>query len=80
MQTGKGPMEQDVPGCCQGNHKLKEQHVDGIIMDLRNNGGGSLYDVVQMVGFFIDEGPIVQVKDREGNPNVLRDQGQNRFI
>ena len=54
--------------------KLKEQNIDGIIMDLRNNGGGSLYDVVQMVGFFIDEGPIVQVKDREGNPNVLRDR------
>ena len=54
--------------------KLKEQNVDGIIMDLRNNGGGSLYDVVQMVGFFIDEGPIVQVKDREGNPSVLRDR------
>ncbi len=54
--------------------KLKEQHVDGIIMDLRNNGGGSLYDVVQMVGFFIPEGPIVQVKDRDGNPTILRDR------
>lgn len=57
--------------------KLKEQGVDGIIMDLRNNGGGSLYDVVQMVGFFIDEGPIVQVKDREGNPNILRDRDRS---
>lgn len=54
--------------------KLKEQNVDGIIMDLRNNGGGSLYDVVQMVGLFIPEGPIVQVKDREGNPQILRDR------
>ena len=54
--------------------KLKEQKVDGIIMDLRNNGGGSLYDVVQMVGFFIPEGPVVQVKDREGNPQILRDR------
>lgn len=57
--------------------KLKEQQVDGIIMDLRNNGGGSLYDVVQMVGFFIPEGPIVQVKDREGNPTVLRDRDRS---
>jgi carboxyl-terminal processing protease len=57
--------------------KLKEQAVDGIIMDLRNNGGGSLYDVVQMVGFFIPEGPIVQVKDREGNPQVLRDRDRS---
>ncbi len=54
--------------------KLKEQNVDGIIMDLRNNGGGSLYDVVQIAGYFIPEGPIVQVKDREGNPTVLRDR------
>jgi carboxyl-terminal processing protease len=54
--------------------KLKEQQVDGIVMDLRNNGGGSLYDVVQMAGFFIADGPIVQVKDREGNPNILRDR------
>ncbi len=59
--------------------KLKEQNIDGIIMDLRNNGGGSLYDVVQMVGFFIDEGPIVQVKDRDGNPNVLRDRDKTVF-
>jgi len=33
--------------------KLKEQKVDGIVLDLRNNGGGSLYDVVQMAGFFV---------------------------
>lgn len=57
--------------------KLKEQNIDGLIMDLRNNGGGSLYDVVQMVGFFIPEGPIVQVKDREGNPTVLRDRDKS---
>lgn len=57
--------------------KLKEQGVDGIIMDLRDNGGGSLYDVVQMVGFFIEEGPIVQVKDRMGNPNILRDRDRD---
>jgi carboxyl-terminal processing protease len=54
--------------------RLKEQKVDGIIMDLRNNGGGSLYDVVQMVGFFIEDGPIVQVRDRDGKPQVYRDR------
>ncbi len=53
--------------------KLKEEKVEGIIMDLRNNGGGSLQDVVEMVGLFIPDGPIVQVKGREGNPQVLRD-------
>jgi carboxyl-terminal processing protease len=54
--------------------RLKEQKVDGIIIDLRNNGGGSLYDVVQMVGFFIEDGPIVQVRDRDGKPQVYRDR------
>ena len=41
------------------------------MIDLRNNGGGSLYDVVQMAGLFIEEGPIVQVKDRDNKPSVL---------
>lgn len=54
--------------------KLKEEKVDGIVIDLRNNGGGSLYDVVQMVGLFIEEGPIVQVKDRDSKASVLRDR------
>lgn len=54
--------------------KLKDEGVDGIVLDLRNNGGGSLYDVVQIAGLFIDQGPIVQVKDREGAPQVQRDK------
>jgi len=57
--------------------KLKEEKVDGIVMDLRNNGGGSLYDVVQMAGLFIDEGPIVQVKDRDNKPSVLKDKDKS---
>ncbi|MCU7552172.1 carboxy terminal-processing peptidase [Chitinophagaceae bacterium LB-8] len=54
--------------------KLKNAKVDGIVIDLRNNGGGSLYDVVQMAGLFIEDGPIVQVKDRENKPTVMRDK------
>jgi carboxyl-terminal processing protease len=54
--------------------KLKSEKVDGIVIDLRNNGGGSLYDVVQIAGLFIDQGPIVQVRDREGQPQVMRDK------
>ncbi|MBD0331218.1 MAG: carboxy terminal-processing peptidase [Chitinophagaceae bacterium] len=54
--------------------KLKQEKVSGIIIDLRNNGGGSLYDVVQMAGLFIEDGPIVQVKDRNGKPIVMRDK------
>lgn len=53
--------------------KLKAENVDGIIIDLRNNGGGSLRDVVKMSGFFIEKGPVVQVKSRGQAPEVLRD-------
>jgi len=44
---------------------------------LRNNGGGSLYDVVQMVGLFIEDGPVVQIKDRSGKPTVLKDKDKS---
>lgn len=57
--------------------KLKADSVDGIVMDLRNNGGGSLYDVVQMVGLFIEKGPVVQVKDRDGKPSILEDKDRS---
>jgi carboxyl-terminal processing protease len=57
--------------------KLKEQKVDGIVIDLRNNGGGSLYDVVQMAGLFVEQGPIVQVKDRDGKPQILPDHDKS---
>lgn len=57
--------------------KLKAESVSGIILDLRNNGGGSLMDVVQMVGLFIENGPIVQVKSRDEAPTVLRDRDNN---
>lgn len=53
--------------------KLKTAGVDGIILDLRNNGGGSLRDVVKMSGYFIERGPIVQVKSRGQEAEVLMD-------
>lgn len=54
--------------------KLKAENVEGIILDLRGNGGGSLTDVVQMAGLFIADGPIVQVKGRGNNQHILRDR------
>ncbi|MEO7443868.1 MAG: carboxy terminal-processing peptidase [Ferruginibacter sp.] len=57
--------------------KLKAEKVEGIVLDLRGNGGGSLYDVVQMAGLFIPDGPICQVKGREDKPNILRDRDRN---
>jgi carboxyl-terminal processing protease len=53
--------------------KLKAEGVDGIVLDLRNNGGGSLQDVVEMTGLFIEKGPVVQVKAKSGAPIVLED-------
>ena len=53
--------------------KLKAEGVDGIVFDLRNNGGGSLRDVVKMSGLFIEKGPIVQIKSRLGDPEVMSD-------
>ncbi len=54
--------------------KLKAEGVDGIVLDLRDNGGGSLSDVVDMAGLFVDKGPVVQVKGRTGPPTVLNDR------
>lgn len=57
--------------------KLKAENVEGIIIDLRGNGGGSLSEVVKMAGLFIEDGPIVQVKGREDKASVLRDKDRN---
>jgi carboxyl-terminal processing protease len=59
--------------------KLKAEKVDGIIIDVRNNGGGSLYEVVKMVGLFIKSGPVVQVKERSGkvDQNTWRDNDES---
>ena len=53
---------------------LKEAGVKGLIIDLRNNGGGSLQTVVDIAGLFIDKGPIVQVKSTVSKTEVLRDR------
>lgn len=54
--------------------KLKAEHVEGIILDLRNNGGGSLEEAVKLAGLFIKQGPIVQVKEPRGKPIVDADE------
>jgi carboxyl-terminal processing protease len=53
--------------------KLKAEGVDGIILDIRDNGGGSLQEVVNMVGLFIKTGPVVQIRDRAGRPSQMGD-------
>jgi carboxyl-terminal processing protease len=54
--------------------KLKKEGVEGIVLDLRFNGGGSLSDAVKMTGLFIEKGPVVQVKTSFGPSKVWEDQ------
>tara|TARA_B110000046_G_scaffold40089_1_gene44295 strand:+ start:16710 stop:18842 length:2133 start_codon:yes stop_codon:yes gene_type:complete len=53
--------------------RLKTESVTGLIVDLRNNGGGSLKTAIEISGLFIDKGPIVQVKYRGENPIIKED-------
>ncbi|MDR1145053.1 MAG: carboxy terminal-processing peptidase [Verrucomicrobiales bacterium] len=53
--------------------RLKQQGLDGLILDLRGNGGGLLTEAVKLVGLFIDQGPVVQVKDSQGRRQTLED-------
>lgn len=58
------------------NNALKDlsgQHVEGIIIDLRNNPGGSLEEVARMIGQVVKSGPVVQIRDGNGNVNVFED-------
>ena len=53
--------------------ELKNKNINGLILDLRNNGGGSLKTVVDITGFFIEKGPVVQVKGIGGRKEILKD-------
>ena len=53
---------------------LKSKNIKGIILDLRNNGGGSLKTVVDITGYFINQGPVVQVKSTGGRKDILYDE------
>lgn len=55
-------------------NELKEEGIDGLIIDLRNNGGGSLEEAITLTGLFIPQGPVVQVRSTHGRVEVLPDQ------
>ena len=54
--------------------ELKASGVDGVVMDLRNNGGGALHEANDLVGLFIDEGPTVQIRNANNDVQVLEDE------
>ena len=60
-------MEQEIA-------RLKEENVEGLLIDLRNNGGGSLTTAIEIAGLFISDGPVVQVKYRGEKPNIRSDK------
>jgi carboxyl-terminal processing protease len=55
-------------------NSLKKQNVDGIVIDLRSNGGGSLDESIDIAGLFFDKGPVVQIKDTRGSTYVQKDE------
>ena len=54
--------------------EFRAQKVDGVVLDLRGNGGGSLNEAIELTGLFIDKGPVVQVRETGGRVNVQYDQ------
>ena len=60
----------DVRGCCS---ELKAENVDGLVLDLRDDGGGYLPEATALTGLFIDHGPVVQLRDTTGRLEVLDD-------
>lgn len=57
--------------------RLKKEGMEGLVLDLRNNGGGSLKTVVDIAGLFIEKGPIVQVKSKSEGQEILEDRDSN---
>ncbi|MDP3313402.1 MAG: carboxy terminal-processing peptidase [Lutibacter sp.] len=54
--------------------RLKSENIEGLVIDLRNNGGGSLQTAIEITGLFINKGPVVQVKYRDKAPDIKNDK------
>jgi carboxyl-terminal processing protease len=54
--------------------RLEQEQIQGLVVDLRRDGGGSLDEAIKMSGLFINQGPVVQVKDANGDIDVLKDR------
>lgn len=59
--------------------ELQTKNIDGLLVDLRYNGGGSLKEAIDLTGLFIKKGPVVQVRDSKGKIDELKDENQNQI-
>ncbi len=73
FQAGKKDYRSTTKDVTRLIKELKEEHIDALIIDLRNNGGGSLQEANSLTGLFIDTGTTVQVKYADGRINSMRD-------
>lgn len=73
-QTGDGDFRSSARDVKREIDALQKKKVDGIILDLRSNGGGDLSECSRITGLFLDEGPIVQIQDRDRRVSSLNDQ------
>jgi carboxyl-terminal processing protease len=64
MEEGKVSMTEDVSKLLK---RLMKEKIDGLVLDLRGNGGGSLEEAIKLTGLFVPAGPVVQAKDWRGN-------------
>lgn len=68
---------QNLNGCANDVSKeimkLKKDNIAGLVLDLRNNGGGSMWEAIQLAGIFIDVGPVASMKDEKGKQVFLKD-------
>ncbi len=70
----------NMPGCANDMAKeilkLKREHIDGLILDVRNNSGGSMLEAIQLTGIFIDQGPVCISKIEDGEVRVQKDMNR----
>jgi len=60
--------------------KLKKENIEGLILDLRYNGGGSMQEAIELAGIFIDIGPVGQIKSRTGKAETLKDMSRGTIF
>jgi carboxyl-terminal processing protease len=73
--TGAG-VSRDVGALIQ---RLKKERIEGLVLDLRNNGGGSVDEALKMIGLFINQGPAIQLRDPAGDLHVIRDRSGDKL-